>query len=284
MFICDDCRFRKYDFSDTCPKICYERPGAGIVILGHKLFPLNGRTLVVGDIHGGLKAVHQVFERASVRTADRLIFLGDYVDGWSESAGVIEWMMELRERQSCIFIKGNHDEWCEDWLRSGQANKTWLQHGGQATARSYASVEGTKRSQHLAFFESLQMFYTDEQNRLFIHAGFTSMHGPGHEFHTSNFSWDRTLWETALTMDRRLESDSPLYPKRLKLFKEIFIGHTPTLYFDVSIPMQGCNVWNVDTGAAFTGRLSVMDVDTKNFWQSDPLPMLYPNETGRNSS
>jgi len=25
-----------------------------------------------------------------------------------------------------------------------------------------------------------------------------------------------------------------------------------------------------------------MDVDTKEFWQSDALPELYPNENGRN--
>jgi serine/threonine protein phosphatase 1 len=46
--------------------------------------------------------------------------------------------------------------------------------------------------------------------------------------------------------------------------------------------MQRCNVWNMDTGAAFTGRLSVMDVDTKEFFQSDVVQGLYPGETGRN--
>jgi serine/threonine protein phosphatase 1 len=46
--------------------------------------------------------------------------------------------------------------------------------------------------------------------------------------------------------------------------------------------LQMANVWNVDTGAAFTGPLTIMDVDTKDFWQSEPLPSLYPNEKGRN--
>ena len=40
------------------------------------------RTLVVGDIHGGLKALEQALERANVTDKDKLIFLGDYVDGW----------------------------------------------------------------------------------------------------------------------------------------------------------------------------------------------------------
>ena len=242
------------------------------------------RSLVIGDIHGGLKALNQVFQKAAVTTADKLIFLGDYVDGWSESAAVVEYMIELEKKQDCIFIKGNHDEWCEEWLRSGEADNTWLFHGGEETVSSYAIVDAGMRLQHLNFFEQMPYYSIDEQNRLFIHAGFTSMHGPQKEFHSSNFSWDRTLWEMAITMDQRIKKDSILFPKRLKLFTEIYIGHTPTLYYDVYIPMQGCNVWNIDTGAAFTGKLSVMDIDTKQYWQSDPVYQLYPGETGRNKN
>jgi serine/threonine protein phosphatase 1 len=240
------------------------------------------RTLVIGDIHGGLKALVQVLEKAEVTSKDTLIFLGDYVDGWSESALVMDYIMQLANKQSCIFIKGNHDEWCEDWLRTGQANKTWLMHGGLATVKSYAGVDTASRLQHLQFFEKMKMFATDQQNRLFIHAGFTSMHGPEKEFHSSNFSWDRTLWEMALTLDTKITRDSLLFPKRLKLFHEIYIGHTPTLYFNETTPMQGANVWNVDTGAAFTGKLTILDIDSKQFWQSDPVKGLYPGEAGRN--
>jgi len=240
------------------------------------------RNLVIGDIHGGLKAVHQVFKKANVTAEDKLIFLGDYVDGWSESAAVMDYMIELSNINECIFIKGNHDVWCEDWLRTGAADKTWLFHGGQATVDSYATASIAAKMQHLIFLERMPFYYIDEQNRLFIHAGFTSMHGPQKEFHNSNFSWDRTLWETALVMDKRIKKESLLFPKRLKLFTEIYIGHTPTLYYNVGIPMQGCNVWNLDTGAAFTGKLSVMDVDTKEFWQSEAVQNLYPGEKGRN--
>jgi serine/threonine protein phosphatase 1 len=242
------------------------------------------RTLVIGDIHGGLKALKQVFEKAHVTAADKLIFLGDFVDGWSESAAVMEFMMQLDKIQECVFIKGNHDEWCEEWLQSGIPDSTWLIHGGKETLQSYVGINDADRLQHLNFFERMPYYSIDQQNRLFIHAGFTSMHGPQKEFHTSNFSWDRTLWEMAITMDQRIKKDSILFPKRLKLFHEIYIGHTPTQYYDIDIPMQGCNVWNIDTGAAFTGKLSVMDIDTKTFWQSDPVFQMYPGETGRNKS
>jgi serine/threonine protein phosphatase 1 len=240
------------------------------------------KTLVIGDIHGGLKALQQVLQKAAVARDDTLIFLGDYVDGWSQSAQVLEYIMQLDKQQPCIFIKGNHDAWTEDWLRTGNADKTWLFHGGQETVESYALLDAAAKQQQLNFFETMPMYHIDAQNRLFIHAGFTSMHGPVNEFHNSNYTWDRTLWEMALTMDKRITKDSLLFPKRLKLFTEIYIGHTPTLYYNVYVPMQGANVWNIDTGAAFTGKLTIMDVDTKIFWQSDEVYTMYPGERGRN--
>lgn len=246
------------------------------------LYNNMNRTFVIGDIHGGLRALVQLLGRIQLRNSDKLIFLGDYVDGWSESAGVIEYTMQLAEKQSCIFIKGNHDAWCEDWLRTGHADKTWLIHGGLATVKSYEPLSSATRLLHLNFLEQMSLYHIDEQNRLFIHAGFTSMHGPEKEFHSSSFSWDRTLWETALTLDKRIQPGSVLFPKRLKLFKEIYIGHTPTLYYDETKPMNGGNVWNIDTGAAFTGKLTVMDADTKTYWQSQPVKELYPGEVGRN--
>ena len=242
------------------------------------------KIFVIGDIHGGLKALKQVLEKVVVSTNDTLIFLGDYVDGWSESAQVLEFVINLSKQQHCIFIKGNHDVWCEDWLRTGNTDKTWLVHGGKETIESYVGIDDTIKLKHLQFFEMMPYYYIDENNRLFIHAGFTSMHGPKAEFHFSNFNWDRTLWEMALTMDKGIKKTSLFFPKRLKLFNEIYIGHTPTLFYDVEVPMQGCNVWNIDTGAAFTGRLSIMDIDTKQFWQSDVVKNLYPGEMGRNKN
>ena len=239
------------------------------------------RVFAIGDIHGALKALQQVIAACEIKKDDQLIFLGDYVDGWPESAQTIEYLMELENKYPCIFLKGNHDSWCESWLAGELPNSEWLLHGGEATVKSYEDSNKTKRKNHLAFFYRMKDFYIDSKNRLFVHAGFSSMHGPTKEHYISNFSWDRTLWEMALVMDTRIAKDSKLYPKRLRLFHEIFIGHTPTLNYGVSIPMQACNVWNIDTGAAFFGKLTVIDVDTKNYWQSEKVQLLYPNEKGR---
>lgn len=240
------------------------------------------RTLVIGDIHGGFRALQQVLERAEITENDQLIFLGDYVDGWSESSEIIKLLMEISERQECIFIKGNHDAWCEDWLALGQSPDLWLFNGGKSTVESYADYLPEDLDLHLKFFQRMKSYHIDDQNRLFIHAGYASMHGPEKEVYSSNYRWDRTLWETAVAMDKKLKKNSLLYPKRLLLYKEIFIGHTPTLDIGITTPVNKANVWNMDTGAAYTGALSIMDIDSKEYWQSDPLPFLYPSEKGRN--
>lgn len=240
------------------------------------------RTFVIGDIHGGLKALIQLLNKLELKEEDTLIFMGDYVDGWSESAQVIQFLIELSQSFNCIFIKGNHDVWCETWLGDDEVNPTWYMHGGKETLKSYEGVSDHVKKTHLKFFSSMPLYHIDSQNRLFIHAGFTSMHGVEKEVFKACFYFDRTLWEMALTMDKRIEKDSTLYPKRLKHYKEIFIGHTPTINFNIDVPMHAVNVWNVDTGAAFTGKLSAINIDTKEVFQSDNLPSLYPNEKGRN--
>lgn len=240
------------------------------------------RTFTIGDIHGGLKALKQLVDKLALTANDTLIFLGDYVDGWSESAQVLDYLIELDKSHKCIFIKGNHDVYCENWFKSGVKPDKWLFHGGKNTITSYEGYSENQKKEHLQFLERMKLFHVDEENRLFIHAGFTSMHGPYQEVYESNYTWDRTLWEMALTMDKRIKKDSLLFPKRLLLFNEVYIGHTPTTNYNVSEPMQGCNVWNVDTGAAFKGSLTALNIETKEFVQTDPVYLLYPEEAGRN--
>lgn len=240
------------------------------------------RAFAIGDIHGGLKALIQVLNKLELKDNDTLVFMGDYVDGWSESAQVVQFLIELSNQFNCIFIKGNHDVWCENWLKKDDVNPTWYMHGGKETLESYEDVSESIKMKHSRFFENMPLYHIDNQNRLFVHAGFTSMHGVEKEVFKACFYFDRTLWEMALTMDKRIEKNSELYPQRLKHYKEIYIGHSPTTNYNSDVPMQAINVWNVDTGAAFKGKITAMDIDTKEFWQSDNLPSLYPNEKGRN--
>jgi serine/threonine protein phosphatase 1 len=243
------------------------------------------RTLVVGDIHGGYKALIEVLENARVAEHDKLIFLGDYVDGWSESPQVIDFLLELDKKYECVFIRGNHDELVLKWLVSDNKDideGMWYKHGGKATADAYAMVSVEKRKTHIQFFKNLVDYHLDSENRLFVHAGFSNMHGIDYEYYPRMVYWDRTLWEMVTVLDKNISQQDIRYPSRLKHYKEIYIGHTPTTRLNSTLPLNYANVWNLDTGAGFYGPLTILEVNSKEYWQSQSLPELYPNENGRN--
>ncbi len=242
---------------------------------------MRKRVLVIGDIHGGFKALLQILDRSRTTTDDRLVFLGDYVDGWSESPQLIDFLIKLNNTHECIFLRGNHEELFLDWLRNGTENKKWLFYGGDTTIKAYEDVSNEIKRMHIDFLESLEDYYLDKKNRLFLHAGFTHIHGVKNEYFPRLLYWDRSLWEMALALDPKLSVEDKYYPERLKLYDEIYIGHTPTLRIDKTTPVNAANVWNLDTGAGFTGPLTIMDVETKQYWQSDPVSTLYAAESTR---
>ena len=62
------------------------------------------RTLAIGDIHGGHRAMMQCLERSEFNyKKDRLISLGDGADGWS---GVVECIEELHKIKNLFILLG----------------------------------------------------------------------------------------------------------------------------------------------------------------------------------
>jgi serine/threonine protein phosphatase 1 len=42
-------------------------------------------------------------------------------------------------------------------------------------------------------------------------------------------------------------------------------------------PLHLGNLWALDQGAGWGGKLTLMDVNTHEYWQSDPVSTLYPD-------
>lgn len=243
----------------------------------------KNRTFVLGDVHGGYKALLQCFERSGFDPeVDTLISLGDIADGWSQVPECVELLLTCK---NLIAIKGNHDEWCENWMQNrASAPLSWLSQGGKATYNAYVKAPDLINKHYEQFFRKQHLFYKDEENRVFVHGGYVSHEGVGHDAVHYSYYWDRELWSIALSGEAAQRGKAPLsnkLPRRLRPHKEIFIGHTSTVNWNTDKPMKACNVWNLDTGGGFYGKITIMDVDTKEYWQSDLVKDLYPNEKGR---
>jgi serine/threonine protein phosphatase 1 len=143
--------------------------------------------------------------------------------------------------------------------------RSWYTQGGKATYDAYQSEPLELRERHLnAFFNKQLAYFEDEDNNLYVHAGYD----PGRpitEQDAYDLIWTRELWRRQLTASA---------------YHECFIGHTPT-WSTSMVPCRRNNVWNLDQGAAYSGKLSLMNARTKEYVQSDVVQKLYPGVKGR---
>lgn len=230
------------------------------------------RVFVIGDIHGAYRALRQCLQRSEFDYEnDQLISLGDVSDGWPETKASID---ELLRIKNLIYILGNHDWWTLEWMLTGKVESVWYNQGGKATIQSYSD---TIPVSHLAFLSEAVPYHL-HQNKLFVHAGI-DLQRPLEQQDQNIFLWDRSLARLALeTYQNRPYSSQQRSNSNAGAFEEIYIGHTPIPY---QKPVSSSGVWLMDTGAGWEGVLSIMDIDSKATFTSDPVPSLYPGNEGR---
>lgn len=130
---------------------------------------------------------------------------------------------------------------------------------------------------HVGLLERAVPYYIEERgdrSALFVHAGWDPGVAPEEQL-GYELRWSRDLWTEARARAAKGEAGGTL-----TRFDAVFLGHTPTIpQWDEPRPVL--EVWNLDQGAGWDGRLTVMDADTHEYWQSDDVPRLYPGVEGR---
>lgn len=238
-----------------------------------QLEEVPSRQFVIGDIHGAHKALLQCLQRASFDyEKDILISLGDLCDGWPETVEVIE---ELKKIKDFLLVKGNHDLWLEEYLNFGLQPDIWTMQGGQATIDSYLKNPDALKL-HRDFFKQAAKCFVDDKNRIFCHGGFER----GIDIKVQLL--EKLMWDRTLATKAAGEKADSLF--QVHEYKKVFLGHTTVNSFKKlarNKPHWGGNVCLMDTGAGWEGVLTIMDVDSEEYWQSDVVADLYPNHRGR---
>lgn len=226
-------------------------------------------TFVIGDIHGAYRALLQCLDLSGFdRHKDRLIVIGDVCDGYPETRQCINELLMVRH---CDLVIGNHDMWTLNWALYGVKPQIWTSQGGDRTISSYGG--GPLPKEHIEFLKRGQL-WIERNDQLFVHGGFNpDMSLSSHKAEV--LLWDRTLLEVAWKLQLTGRE------RTLGRYKDIFIGHTTTELYRSLEPIKACNVWDVDTGAGYSGRLTIMNVDTKEYWQSDFSSNLYGDTPDR---
>ncbi len=238
------------------------------VRLGQSSPPYNTRIYAIGDVHGHIKLLEKLYTRidADLKNnpidAYKIIFVGDYIDRGPDSAGCVEYLINLTvENSNVICLKGNHEDKLESFLFDpvtvGASFFTW---GGEECAASYgvdmSNYHGTNDdhvqkaaelsekipAHHKQFFASLKMTVT-LGDYMFTHAGVR----PGVPL--SQQSDRDLLW---------IRSE---FISHSKPFEKVIVhGHTPAYPMDI-LP----NRINVDTHAYHTGVLSCIVLEGTDY-------------------
>ena len=232
------------------------------------------KRFVIGDIHGGHKALVQCLERSKFDLAkDFLISLGDICDGWPEVDKVID---ELLRVQNLKVVLGNHDAWTLQWIQDGWEEDIWTSQGGLATMQSYQLDRRHVPESHVHLLQNAVLFI-ELDNKLFVHGGINPSLGMAKQ-DPELLMWDRDLLNDAIRISK-ITSEH-----RYGKWDDIFVGHTTTEVYQTLKPIHACNVWAVDTGCGWSGKLTIMDIDSHEYWQSDLVPGLYPHIQGRRAA
>lgn len=135
--------------------------------------------IAIGDIHGCFDECQILVEQLIENHPDReLIFLGDYVDRGPDSKDVLAYLYELEAHRSCVFLRGNHDQFMLDVYDGvGDWGEVWRNNGAMSTLNSYGIMGYSPRAmgqyipaEHIDFLRRTKIYHeTDEF--FFVHGG-----------------------------------------------------------------------------------------------------------------
>lgn len=193
-------------------------------------------TFSIGDIHGCLDELKELVSKC-IDYADehehkyRFIFLGDYIDRGPNSKGVIDYLWQFEKVAPCIFLKGNHEEWCLQTIRGTQWGG-WEGWGGLQTMNSFGVLKPADiPEKYLLWMANLRLTYED-RHRIYVHAGLRPEHDImeqamqdflwiREEFLESDYSWGKLVVHGHTKLEHGLPQ---LFPNRLNLDTHCFGG------------------------------------------------------------
>ncbi|MGI8840556.1 MAG: metallophosphoesterase family protein [Caulobacteraceae bacterium] len=201
-------------------------------------------TYAIGDLHGRLdllRAAQAAIAAHAGLARHQVICLGDYVDRGPDSKGVVEALMARAAESVWVCLKGNHEDLMIEAFRAERRGglERWAANVGDETLISYG---GQVPTAHLDWLGALPLFHRDA-HRLFVHAG-VKPNRPLEDQDPYTLMWIREPF---------LSAPATALPCH------VVHGHTPRWRGkpDLARPELLPHRTNLDTGAAWTGILSV---------------------------
>ena len=208
----------------------------------------NGaRRLVMSDIHGCLKTFIALIKNIAPTKNDQLFILGDYIDRGPSSAGVLDYILNLKtEGYSLYLLRGNHEE---NLLNAySEYDKDTFVFFVKKINRSLSLLDdnGDIKKEYFEFFNSLNWFF-ETDSHLIVHAGLN--------FNCGNPFEDRISMVELRKTD--IEKASGFIGN-----KTIIHGHQVTPIDEItSAVRERKQIIPLDNGCYYTKKHKIYDID-----------------------
>ncbi|WP_027953549.1 MULTISPECIES: bis(5'-nucleosyl)-tetraphosphatase PrpE [Halobacillus] len=214
---------------------------------------------VIGDVHGCLPELVQLFEELGYNWSDGLplhpdgrvpVFVGDITDRGPDSLGCIRLVYRLVYEQNALYVPGNH---CNKLYRFFLGNPVQEKHGLETTAAEYRNLPGKEqqvvKKQFLQLYEEAPLhLILQDTGAVVAHAGIKEEDIGRQSRRIETFILYGDITGEKLPDGRPVRRD---WAQDYKGSRWIVYGHTP-----VKTPRFVNKTVNIDTGCVFGGKLT----------------------------
>ena len=201
------------------------------------------RYIAITDIHGELSKLESVLSKIKLKDDDTFVFMGDYIDRGPDSKGVVEKVLEIKEKYNIICLIGSHEYALLHAKEDDYYNYLFWNYGGPATVKSYGGNFDNILKTHGDFYKSLEFYYLTDKY-LFVHAGIDP-----------RYSLEEQC-ETDLVYIR-----SAFYRNKHNLPQKIIFGHTE---FDAPLVQEDKICIDLGCGKYKNAKLCALILDNGN--------------------
>lgn len=204
-------------------------------------------TYIIPDIHGCVKTLRSLVEfRLNIEVSDSIYFLGDYIDRGSDSAGVVDYIIGLKESGIDVnCLMGNHEQMLINSVLGKADLNLWMINSGMGTLKSYGikskyrlNIFKSIPPPHLEFYKSLKHYFIIKDKYILVHGGI-------------NYNVENPFTDTESMLWNR---PSPV-PEHFMPGYIIIHGHTPTPIDTIinDIKLGNGRIFTLDAGCVYKG-------------------------------
>lgn len=229
---------------------------------------INGRTIVIGDVHGCLEELKELLEKVKyLPLVDRLIFVGDLIDRGPDPAGVVKF---CRERDlECTM--GNHEYQFLRWYK-----------GNKHLTKRQGYEEFT--DEDVSYINRMPYYLKITDDLWVVHAGVK----PG--IPLDKQSKDDLIFLRYTDKDRNFISLRKIAKGKgegAMFWTEFWYGPASIIYGHnvhgeaeplITEVAPGVKCYGIDTGCCFGGRLTALIVETGEIVQVQAKKIYYKSD------